>query len=121
MPVYEDTPDRVIGVVLKHELLAAAGDDEAVRTVGDLARPVHVVPEMASVADVLDQFLERREHLFHVVDEFGGTAGIITLEDAMETLLGVEIVDETDSVADMRELARSRMEKRRRVREWREL
>jgi CBS domain containing-hemolysin-like protein len=119
IPVYDATPDRITGVVLKHEVLAAAGDDGASR-VGDLARPLHVVPELASVADALDQFLERREHLFHVVDEFGGTAGIITLEDAMETLLGVEIVDETDSVDDMRELARSRMERRRRTRSWRE-
>jgi len=121
IPVYDDSPDRITGVVLKYELLGATNDESAPRTVGELARPVHVVPEMASVGDALDQFIKRREHLFQVVDEFGGTAGIITLEDAMETLLGVEIVDETDKVKDMRQLARAHMERRRRERDWREL
>jgi CBS domain containing-hemolysin-like protein len=54
---------------------------------------------------VLDEFVHRREQLFLAVDEYGGTAGIITLEDAIETLLGKEIVDETDQVVDMRALA----------------
>jgi CBS domain containing-hemolysin-like protein len=59
----------------------------------------------------MDDFIEQREHLFLVVDEYGGTEGIITLEDAIETLLGVEIVDESDTVEDMREYARQRWER----------
>jgi CBS domain containing-hemolysin-like protein len=78
-----------------------------------MARSLHAVPEMIRVSDALKEFLDRREHMFHVLDEFGGTAGIVTLEDAMETLLGVEIVDESDSVEDMRELARERSQERR--------
>ncbi|MDP6684573.1 MAG: Mg2+ and Co2+ transporter, partial [Candidatus Marinimicrobia bacterium] len=61
--------------------------------------------ETKSVAEILDEFVHRRQQIFHVVDEFGTTTGIITLEDAIETLLGVEIVDEHDSVVDMRKLA----------------
>jgi CBS domain containing-hemolysin-like protein len=65
------------------------------------------------VADILDDFIQKREHLFLVVDEYGGTAGIITLEDAIETLLGVEIVDELDSVEDMQKHALDQWAKRR--------
>ena len=66
-----------------------------------------------SVAMLLQEFLRKREHIFLVVDEYGTTQGIITLEDVVETLLGAEIVDESDSVEDMRQLARELWEKRR--------
>ena len=61
---------------------------------------------MASVIDGLELFLEKRQHIAVAVDEYGGTEGIITLEDALETLLGVEIVDETDATPDMQALAK---------------
>lgn len=67
--------------------------------------PVHRIHESTSVSNALDQFIKRREHLFLVVNDAGATAGIVTLEDAVETLLGVEIVDEFDSVEDMRQFA----------------
>jgi CBS domain containing-hemolysin-like protein len=57
---------------------------------------------------LLDLFIRRREHMFLVEDEYGQTAGVVTLEDALETLLGREIMDESDTVEDMQELARSR-------------
>ena len=82
-----------------------------------LAQPIYAIPETKDVAGILDEFIHRREHIFLVVDEYGGTAGIITLEDAIETLLGVEIVDEFDTVADMRELARKQGESRKKQRE----
>jgi CBS domain containing-hemolysin-like protein len=65
--------------------------------------------EKASVSDVLDLFVKRRQQMFLVKDEFGTTTGLITLEDAIETLLGVEIVDEHDHVVDMRKLATAKM------------
>ena len=120
IPVYQGSLDQIVGVVLKHELLEAANVRSASRRVGELARKVHMVPEVASVGSVLDQFIARREHLFVVVDEYGGTAGIITMEDAMETLLGVEILDETDTVQDMQALARARQAQRQQMAEWRE-
>ena len=74
--------------------------------------PVHSVGYKDSVSDILDQFVKRRQQIFIVSDEFGTTTGLITLEDAIETLLGVEIVDEHDSVVDMRKLATAKLEKR---------
>jgi CBS domain containing-hemolysin-like protein len=106
MPVIDQTLDRVIGIVHRRDLAAAAADGKAPAPVAEIARPAHVVPELAKLPDVLEQFINRREHLFVVVDEYGGTAGIVTLEDVLETLLGVEIVDETDAVRDMQALAR---------------
>ena len=113
IPIYSDTADHIVAVVHRHEILHAWKDDQKHTRLEKIAHPIHAVPEIASVAQALEQFIARREHIFLAVDEFGGTAGIITLEDAVETLLGVEIVDETDSVKDMRELAREAVSRRR--------
>ena len=86
-------------------------------TLEALARDIYAVPEQKSVAGVMDEMIRRKEHIFLVVDEYGGTAGIVTLEDAIETLLGVEIMDEFDTVADMRKLAKQLGENRRRRQE----
>ena len=77
-----------------------------------LMEPVHTVSDDESVSTILDQFVKRRQQIFIVSDEFGTTTGLITLEDAIETLLGVEIVDEHDSVVDMRKLASAKLAKR---------
>ncbi len=105
MPVRGDGPDDVLGLVLRHEMHAALRDDRGACTLEEIAGPIHTVPEDAPLDRVLDEFVHRRGQLFLVVDDHGGTAGIVTLEDAIETLLGTEIVDETDQVADMRKLA----------------
>lgn len=119
IPVTGKDVDDIQGVVLRYRLQKAYGEDEFETTIGELAQPVHSVPEDMSVAQVLDEFIQRRQHLFIVVDEFGGTAGLISLEDAVETLLGVEIVDETDAVADLRQLAMERERLRQQVRQRR--
>ena len=75
----------------------------------ELMKPIHTVKERESVSDVLDQFVKRRQQIFMVTDDFGTTTGMISLEDAIETLLGVEIVDEHDNVVDMRKLATAKM------------
>ncbi|MEX0776481.1 MAG: hemolysin family protein [Phycisphaeraceae bacterium] len=113
IPVYDGSPDQIIGQVHRHAILEARQQERGGVTLRELVRPIHVIPGGASVADALDQFIARGEHLFQVVDEHGGTAGIMTLEDAVETLLGVEIVDETDTVRDMREKARLWGQRRR--------
>jgi CBS domain containing-hemolysin-like protein len=68
-------------------------------------KPIHSIPDQISVAAALDQFIKRKEHIFIAVDSYGVLTGLVSLEDAVETLLGVEIVDEFDSVEDMRQYA----------------
>lgn len=109
IPVVEETLDKVKGLVHRHDLLKARTEGKGETILAEMARPVHTVPWAAKLPTVLETFIRRREHLFLVVDEYGGTAGIVTLEDVLETLLGVEIVDETDSVEDMRKLAKQLM------------
>lgn len=70
------------------------------------------MPETVDVARVLEEFIRRQEHIFLVINEYGGTEGIITLKDAIESLLGAEITDETDLVADLRALAKQRHSRR---------
>ena len=114
IPVFDYGLDNIIGVVRRHILLKSKAEDQFDIKIGELARPIHTVQETDSVGDVLDEFVKRREHMFMVKDEFGQVTGLITLEDAIETLLGVEIVDETDSVVDMRKLALDNWRKKRR-------
>ena len=113
IPVYEKELDNIIGIVRRHVLLKSKAEDQFDVTMSELAKPIHTVEENDSVGDILDEFVKRREHLFMVKDQFGQVAGLITLEDAIETLLGVEIVDETDSVVDMRKLALDNWRKKR--------
>lgn len=105
IPVYGETRDDIKGVVYRNDIVEAYYTGEKDTPVGSFLKPLHAVPDSKPIADLMDEFINRREHMFLVVDEYGGTAGIITLEDAIETLLGVEIVDELDSVEDMQKLA----------------
>lgn len=116
-PVIGESLDDVKGFLHRHDLYTARSEGRSQTTRAELARPIEHVPEQAPLSKVLEAFLERREHLFLVVDEYGGTAGIVTLEDILETLLGVEIVDETDTVEDMQALARQFLETRHRTSE----
>jgi CBS domain containing-hemolysin-like protein len=105
MPVYGAGPDDIVGVVFRHALNTAAQEGRGESPLHEVAGPIHAVPQDAALDQVLDQFIHRKEQFFLAVDEYGGTAGIITLEDAIETLLGAEIVDETDQAVDMRAVA----------------
>ena len=115
IPVVGDSLDDIKGVVHRHDLFTARNDGRGEATLESLARPVHVVPEVARLPDVLEALLQRHAKLSIVVDEYGGTAGIVTLEDVLETLLGVEIVDETDAVPDMQAHAKKLAESRHRA------
>jgi len=113
IPIYEESLDNVIGVVHRHKLLDAVSNDLENLPLEKFMVDLHSVPEEISVAAVLDQFLKRKEHMFLVISDYGSTVGIVTLEDAIETLLGVEIVDEFDSVEDMQAYALEKWKERK--------
>ncbi len=115
IPVYEgDRRDHVTGYFLKDEMLAriVAGDGGA--PLSQICRRLIVIPTDAHVPDLFNRFLREREHIALVVDEYGSMVGIVTMEDVIETLLGLEIVDEMDKAEDMQALARRNWEKRAR-------
>ena len=114
IPVYNDDPDDITGYVLKDEMLLRAAQEEFDVTLEEMARNILVVHETLPLPDLLERLLDRLEHIALVVDEYGGVAGVVTLEDVVETLLGLEIVDEADSVEDMQALARKQWFKRAR-------
>lgn len=113
LPLYDETPDDVVGFVLQREVLSAAarGHDPTTPLLRFL-RKAPYLPEALSVGRAMQQLIDSREHLALVTDEYGGLAGLVTLEDLVETLLGVEIVDESDRVPDLRAEA-SRLRRRR--------
>jgi len=116
MPVHGESIDDVLGMVLRNDILRKAAVDEDDVTMGELMRSISSCSETQSVDVALDILLDRREQILIVKDEFGGTTGLISMEDIIETLLGVEIVDEHDIDAiedgtgaeDMREFAKEK-------------
>ncbi len=106
--VYDRDPDSCTGYVLRHEILHSSALDRDFTPLEDLRRTLLVVPESLPLHRLLERLLERKEQIALVIDEYGGTAGLVTLEDVVETLLGTEIVDEADTAQDMQELARQR-------------
>lgn len=112
IPIFRDSLEQVVGYVTRYDILKAAADGRGGEPLASLKRRITILPELASAADALAQLLDRNEHIAMVVDEHGGLEGIVTLEDVLETLLGQEIVDETDPAADMQRLARRLAERR---------
>lgn len=112
-PVWEgDSTDGIIGYALTKDVLRAALDGRRNRTMDRLVRQANFIPDNATLEKALEQFLQGRQHMFIVVDEYGGIEGLVTMEDVLETMLGTEIVDEADRIVDLRELAKSRRDKR---------
>jgi CBS domain containing-hemolysin-like protein len=111
IPVFETDLDEVIGVVHIRDLLAALAKGLGSKTVREFADPVSFIPDTARADALLKSFQRNREHLSIVVDEYGGMAGVLSLEDILEQLVG-EIVDEFDKDVDMRMKARTMREKR---------
>lgn len=111
IPIYGDSLDDVTGFVLRHDILSRAAHDEDSICLCDIKRDLHPIPEGVTVAHALNEFVKRQQHMFLVIDEYGGMAGVLTMEDALESLLGAEITDESDLVADMRKMAQERYQK----------
>jgi CBS domain containing-hemolysin-like protein len=108
IPVFDKSPEDVVGIVHTRDVLVALAKNQTDDHLANMMRPIHFVAETARLNMVLGEFLELRQHLFAVIDEYGGLSGLITLEDILEEILGREIVDESDEVEDKQELARER-------------
>ena len=112
IPIWKGTPDQVTGYILKDQLLLRAARDELEAPLSSFAREALMVPDTIALPSLFEKLLDNREHIAVVVDEYGGVDGVVTMEDVLETLIGLEIVDEMDSVQDMRAMARSKWEDR---------
>ena len=112
LPLYGRDVDDITGFVLKDEILMFKSQGQGEVKLESLKRDILTVPPSMSLSALLEFFLDRRQHIAIVVDEYGGTEGLVTLEDLVETLLGIEIIDEMDNVIDMQALARQQWAKR---------
>ncbi|MCT7530620.1 CNNM domain-containing protein [Aliarcobacter cryaerophilus] len=115
IPVYNESIDDIVGVVFKQTILEKRVKKKKHTLLKDIMVPVHKVPENLSVSILFDLFIRKKSHLFVVQDEYGQTSGVVTLEDALETLLGIEIVDEMDQVTDMQEFAKDENKRLKRL------
>ena len=106
IPVYNESIDDIVGVVFKQTILEKRVKKKKSTLLKDIMVPIHKVPENLSVSVLFDLFIRMKMHLFLVQDEYGQTSGVVTLEDTLETMLGIEIVDEMDQVTDMQEFAK---------------
>lgn len=115
IPVYVDHKDHITGYVLRSAVFEALVADELNQNLSlkDIKRKMITVHAQQPAFEVWDYLLDQKEHLALVVDEYGGMDGIITMEDIIETLIGIEIVDEKDYVVDMQQWAKDRWEKRK--------
>ncbi|MGF1530398.1 MAG: CNNM domain-containing protein [Puniceicoccaceae bacterium] len=110
LPVYREELNEIFGVVRRRDILAAAAEGSEKLTIEELAGEVIFIPDSASADDALQTFLKKHQQIAVVVDEFGSVAGVLTLEDIMETILGEEIFEHDDVAVDMREFARTKRE-----------
>lgn len=115
IPIFERTKDHISGFVLKDEVLSGIINSNGAQSLKSIKREICIVSQSMVLPNLFDKFMSSREHIALVVDEFGGMAGIVTMEDVIETLLGLEIVDEMDNTHDMQALARQNWEKRARA------
>ena len=106
VPVYDKEQNNIEGIVLSRDVFMEAAENRYDVLLADIMQPVYFIPETAPLNAVFIDFLERHQHLFVVVDEYGSITGVISMEDIIEEIVGREIVDESDKARNMRELAR---------------
>ncbi len=114
VPVYDESIENITGIVMTKKIFKQALSDDSV-ALDTVKKDIFKISENLPVSRALDLFIKKKEHMFLVLDSYDQTEGIVTLEDCVETILGVEIVDESDSDADMREVAKQKMRLKRRL------
>lgn len=115
IPIYNQSIEDVTGLVLTKKIFKQAQIDENV-TLESIKKDIFSINENIPVAKALDLFIAKKDHMFLVMDNYDQTEGIVTLEDCVETILGVEIMDESDTTEDMRQLAKFKMKQKRKER-----
>ena len=108
IPIYSENPDFITGVVLKQTVLENLAEDKFDMELREIRRPILSYDEETSVGDVWEEMLKGKEHIAQVRNEYGCFLGVVTMEDIIETIIGQEIVDEKDTVADLQEYAREK-------------
>lgn len=107
IPIYQETSKKIHGYVLCNDILLAQAQQDTDKALNNYHRPIHAILDSMSLSQTFDEFLRLKTHMMLVVDEYGSMKGIITLEDVLETLLGLDIIDESDKTEDLQELARN--------------
>jgi len=114
VPIFDESIENITGMVMAKKIFKHALEDNSV-SLGSIQKDIYKINENIPVSMALDLFIKKKEHMFLVQDSYDQTEGIVTLEDCVETILGVEIMDESDSHADMREVAKQKMKLKRRL------
>lgn len=112
IPVYKEKQNNITGFILKDDVLEEMIDEKGPEPLSSLRREVFMTPANTPIPELFEKFIQERGHITMVVDEYGNTVGLVTMEDIIETLLGLEIMDESDSIEDMQLLARQNWERR---------
>ena len=112
IPIYKNDRDNIVGLVLKDDVFKEMALDNISTTLAEVKRNIIVVNRSMPIPTLFEQLVENRNHMALVVDEYGSVSGIVTMEDVIETLLGLEIMDESDNVSDLQSLARKSWEYR---------
>ncbi|MGJ8759199.1 MAG: CNNM domain-containing protein [Polaribacter sp.] len=107
IPVFAENPDEITGYVLKDNLFEAIISGKGAETLASIKRNIIITDRDLSIADLFDKLIRQKEHIALVVDEYGSVSGLVSQEDVIETLLGLEIMDESDSVADLQAHAKN--------------
>ncbi|MBP2834135.1 DUF21 domain-containing protein [Aquimarina sp. U1-2] len=114
IPVYKDRADNITGQVLKDEVFKEMANQNGQKTLAEIKRPILFTPRNLPIPDLFNDLVQSKNHVALVVDEYGSVNGLVSMEDVIETLLGLEIVDESDTETDMQVLARKNWENRAR-------
>jgi CBS domain containing-hemolysin-like protein len=112
IPVYNENPENITGYVFRQMVFEKLAEDQHHLALKDIKREIVIVPDTKVLFGVWETLLEKKEHIALIIDEYGGVDGIVTMEDIIETLLGLEIIDEKDVVTDMQKFARERWKSR---------
>ncbi len=112
IPVYSGNQENITGFIYRQDVFENLANDRFDRTLGEIKKPIMIAPNMQPLTVLWERLLAEKTHISLIVDEYGGFEGIVTLEDIIETILGLEIMDERDVAADMQQYARERWQER---------